>query len=164
MTALNEFLSSLLAGSVRLCILGAGSCLMADDAAGVMVTDALIERFGEKPGRFAVFSGGTAPECFTGEIKKFKPGLVLIIDAADLGLATGEIASIDPSVVSGVSFSTHMLPLKVMLEYLTKEIGCRTALLGIQPACLEFGGEMTPEVAETVGELTRALIDILTTL
>jgi hydrogenase 3 maturation protease len=161
MTALKEFLDSLLAGSGRIVILGAGSCLMADDAAGVMVTDALIERFGENPGRFAVFSGGTAPECFTGVIKRFQPDLVLIIDAADIHGAPGELTSIDPAVVSGVSFSTHMLPLKVMLEYLHKEIGCRTAIIGIQPKSLEFGGEMCEEVRETVEELTEALVEML---
>jgi hydrogenase 3 maturation protease len=157
----DKLLSGLLKGAARPCILGAGSCLMADDAAGVMITDALIERFGPCPGRFAVFSGGTAPECFTGEIKKFKPDLVLLIDAADMGLSPGEIKSIEPADVAGVSFSTHMLPLKVMLDYLNKEIGCRTAILGIQPESLEFGREMSKEVVQTAQLIKGALEEIL---
>jgi hydrogenase 3 maturation protease len=152
-----DLISELLKGAARPCILGAGSCLMADDAAGVMITDALIERFGKEPGRFAAFSGGTAPECFTGEIKKFNPDLVLIIDAADMGLAPGEVRSIEPTEVSGVSFSTHMLPLKVMLDYLNKEIGCRTAIVGIQSESLEFGGEMCSAVSRTVEVLIHSL-------
>lgn len=161
MTDLNKYLSGLLAGTERLAILGAGSELMADDAAGVMITDALIERFGETPERFRVWSGSTAPECFTGVIKAFKPDHVLLIDAADFGGEPGELCTIDPAVVSGVSFSTHMLPLKVMLDYLEKEIGCRTTILGIQPASLEFAGEMTEKVRETVGEVIQALIESL---
>lgn len=156
MTSLNEFIKEALEDSQRPVLLGAGSCLMADDAAGVMITDALLERFGETPERFRVFSGGTAPECFTGEIKRFHPDHVIIIDAADIGAKPGELCSIDPEAIAGVSFSTHMLPLKIMLEYLQKEIGCRTMILGIQPASLEFGGEITPEVLETVEELIEA--------
>lgn len=156
-----ELLLELLKDATRPAIVGAGSCLMADDAAGVMITDALVERFGSMPGRFAVYSGGTAPECFTGEIKKFHPDLVLIIDAADMGIKPGEVRGIDPAEVSGVSFSTHMLPLKVMLDYLQKEIGCQVAIIGIQPECLEFGKEMTTEVKDTVELVTKSLKELL---
>lgn len=158
---INEFLTGVLAGTDRLVILGAGSSLMADDAAGDMISDALLSRFGDAPERFRIFSGGTAPECFTGVIKAFRPDHVLLIDAADFHGRPGELAAIDPSVVAGVSFSTHMLPLKVLLEYLEKEIGCRTTILGIQPACLDFAGEMTAEVRETVDEVTKALGELL---
>lgn len=158
---INEFLNGVLEGTERLAILGAGSCLMADDAAGDMITDTLLSRFGDAPERFRIWSGGTAPECFTGVIKSFRPDHVLLIDAADFHGRPGELATIDPAVVSGVSFSTHMLPLKVMLEYLEKEIGCRTTILGIQPANLEFAGEMTQEVRETVEEVIVVLGDIL---
>lgn len=161
MTDLNKFLASLLAGTERLAILGAGHELMADDGAGVMITDALIARFGETPERFRVWSGGTAPECFTGVIKDFKADHVLIIDAADFGGAPGELCDVDPAIVGGVSFSTHMLPLKVMMEYLQKELGCRTTILGIQPHCLEFGEEMTPQVRETALEVIREFGDVL---
>ena len=161
MTGFKKLISGLLKDAKHPAILGAGSCLKADDAAGVMITDTLKERFGEKPGRFAVFSGGTAPECFTGEIKRFKPDLVLIIDAADFKGKPGEVCSIDPAAVSGVSFSTHMLPLKVMLDYLNKEIGCRTAIIGIQPGNLEFGGEMTEEVKKTVNEIINEIALLL---
>jgi hydrogenase 3 maturation protease len=156
MAQASEMLAALTGGARRVAVLGAGSELLADDAAGVMITDELIRRFGEKPGRFLFLSGSTAPECFTGEIKKFSPDLLLIIDAADMGLKPGEIRSIDPAEVAGVSFSTHMLPLKVMLEYLQKETGCRTAIIGIQPGSLEFGGEMTKEVKAIVEELVNA--------
>jgi hydrogenase 3 maturation protease len=161
MTELSEFFRRALSGSGRVALLGAGSSLMADDAAGVMITDALIERFGEEPGRFRVFSGGTAPECFTGEIKRFRADHVVIIDAADFGGQPGEVSAIDPAVVNGVSFSTHMLPLKVMLDYLNKELGCKTTIIGIQPRCLEFGGEMTGEVKESVDAIIEALGQVL---
>jgi hydrogenase 3 maturation protease len=156
-----KLIIELLKGATRPAVLGAGSCLKADDAAGVMVTDALIERFGDSPERFAVFSGGNAPECFTGEIKKFAPDLVLIIDAADMGLEPGSVRAIQSDEVAGVSFSTHMLPLKVMLDYLKKEIGCRTAILGIQPGSLEFGGEMSEAVKRTAEQLIGLLSGLL---
>lgn len=162
MKSIEEFLKSTLHESGRSVILGVGSVLMADDAAGVMITDTLCERFGENVGdRVFIVSGGNAPECLTGVIKAIEPDTVLIIDAADIKGSPGDCIDIHPSVVCGVSFSTHMLPLKVMLEYLQKEVGCKTVILGIQPESLEFAGDMTPQVRETVDELIQTLQGLL---
>ncbi len=162
MISIEQFLKNLFSQTGRIVLLGVGSHLMGDDAAGVTVTDRLIQHLGENiQDRFFILSGANAPECLTGVIKSIKPDRVLIIDAADIKADPGECIDIDPAVVSGVSFSTHMLPLKVMLVYLQKEIGCQTVILGIQPACLEFGSDMTPRVQETVEELVQTIRKII---
>ena len=136
-----------------LAIIGCGSLIRGDDAAGMVIAERLTE-----PGEnVRVYSGSTAPENFTGEIKKFKPDVLLVIDAADMALPPGEAAIIPPEKIDGVSFSTHTLPLKIMLEYLRKEIGCRPVLLGIQGASYEFGADLTPAVRITVEQVVQAL-------
>ena len=159
MSALQSLLSEIISGSQKVAILGAGSPLLGDDAAGNAIAEALADRLSSD--RAAVYCGCTAPENFTGVIKRFQPDALLIIDAADMGLPTGAVALIDPCEVGGVSFSTHMLPLKIMLEYLKREIGCKIYILGIQGACLDFGAELSPEVRSAVHEVTNALLELL---
>jgi Ni,Fe-hydrogenase maturation factor len=48
-----------------------------------------------------------------------------------------------------------------MLDYLNKEIGCRTAILGIQPVSLEVDGAMSEEVKRSVDHLIEDLGEIL---
>jgi len=164
MIPIEQFLGDVFDCSSRLVILGVGSELMADDAAGTMIAESLMERFSSKVSeKLLILSGSNAPECFTGVIKDFKPSHVILIDAADFKGQPGECCDIDPTVVCGVSFSTHMLPLKVMLEYLKKETGCETVILGIQPKCLEFCGEMTAEVKKTVDTLIEILSGLIKT-
>lgn len=166
MEGLKEYLEPLVKNSGRLVVLGAGSVLRADDAAGVLVAEGLIEELGgESFPRLKIINGSTAPENFTGVIKKFQPDQVIIVDAADFHGMPGDIAVIDPQVIGGVSFSTHMLPLKIMMEYLRQEVGCNIFVLGIQPADFSFGGEISLEVKKAVQEIVDLIafncIDLL---
>lgn len=149
-----DFLSERLKNTRKLVILGAGSFQKADDAAGVMITEMLKERLKEREYKYLkIFSGESAPENFTGEIKKFKPDHLIVLDAADIREDPGSIVFIKPEVIGGVSFSTHMLPIKIMLDYLRKEVGCEITVIGIQPEDLTYDGEMTQKVKGTVQEI-----------
>ena len=105
--------------------------------------------------------GHTAPENLTGAIKRFKPGLVLLIDAIDMGLAAGELQLISPEELAGFSFSTHMLPLPVLMDYLQHELGCETLLIGVQAATLEFMAPMSPQVAAAVDTISSELLEMI---
>ena len=165
MASLYVSLKESLTGIKSLIILGAGSELKSDDAAGVAITNNLIDIYGEdRQENLKVYSGNTAPENYTGLIKRFKPEHVIIIDAADINEEPGSAMIIDPCVVSGVSFSTHMLPLKVMIEYIKKDVGCNITIIGIQPQDLSFAGEMTPKVREAVMDVTEVLIKLISVL
>jgi hydrogenase 3 maturation protease len=157
MADLALYLAQRLLGANKLFILGAGSRLKADDAAGVMVSDRLMERFGAELPGLRIASGETAPENFTGDIKRFAPDHLIIVDAADFGAAPGSVSTIEPCVVSGVSFSTHMLPMKVMLQYLGQELACQVTILGIQPVLTDFGADMSAPVTDAVEEVTKSL-------
>ena len=104
-----------------------------------------------------IYTGNTAPENFSGEIKKFYPDHLIVIDAADLREEPGSIMIIDPEIIDGVSFSTHMLPLKVMLQYIQKEIGCRITILGIQVADVAYGNPVTEKINHSIKETITIL-------
>jgi hypothetical protein len=96
-----------LKGATRVVLLGVGSDLRGDDAAGMMAA----ERLSHTP-KLNVLLGGTAPENLTGEIKKLKPSHLLIVDAAEMKAEAGTIRLLTPEEIGGFSFSTHALPLK----------------------------------------------------
>jgi len=156
-TDIKTMLAEALGNARRVAILGCGSELLGDDAAGMRVAGQL-EGLGEN---VRAFCGSTAPENFSGVIKRFRPEALLVVDAADMGRKPGEAALIPIEKIDGVSFSTHMLPLKIMLEYLHRETGCSVSLLGIQSASVEFGTAMTPEVTAAVDAVAAALRELL---
>lgn len=133
-------------------ILGVGSELKTDDAAGMLLIEALAAR--NLPEQVLLLPGSTAPENFTGVIRAFAPDLLILIDAAQMEAAAGAIAVIDAADLDGLSFSTHMLPLSVMLRYLQQQGLPDLLLLGIQPESTEFGFCLTPPVAVAVAGMT----------
>lgn len=144
----------------RAAVLGVGSQLHGDDAAGVMIARALKQNaiFGE---RLLVINAGIALENKLGDLRHFTPDLVLIIDAAQMGLEPGSVRCIDPRKTIGLSFSTHTLPLRVLCGYISHEIGSQVTILGIQPKDVSFGAALSPRVKESLGIVFPALVEIL---
>ena len=83
MNYLEEHLRSCLTDSEKIVILGAGSVLKGDDAAGMLVIEKLEHSLDNLP-QVLLVAGSTAPENFTGVIKGFQPGHIFIVDAAHL--------------------------------------------------------------------------------
>ena len=142
----------------RVAIVGIGNELNGDDGAGVWVTRKLQEvigRVADSP--VLIIDAGTAPENVTGALRKFAPGLILLIDAAQLNEPPGTIGWLDWRETTGVSAITHGLPLHVIAEYLVTEIGCEVALIGIQPQGNAFDTPLSPEVLLSVEEVVQGL-------
>lgn len=135
-------------------VLGVGSEMRQDDAAGVHVAAALSRA--PIPGVHAI-DGGSAPENCTAEIRQLNPSHILIIDSAHMGEPPGRIRLIDSQDIGGSSFGTHGLPLSVLADYLASEIGCRVTIIGIQPASVDFGEGLSSEVRQAVEEIVLAL-------
>ena len=96
------------------------------------------------------------------EIVQLKPSHVLLIDAAVMELKPGEIRLFDAEKVTDFpAISTHMLPLRVFCEYITKLTGAKIALLLIQPGNTEFGEGLTSEVQGAAEKITRMLLRFL---
>ena len=57
---------------------------------------------------------------------------------------------LDAADIGGVSFSTHMLPAPIFLAYLERTTGCRTLVVGIQPAQTDVMGPISEPVARAV--------------
>ena len=145
-------------GARPVVVLGVGSELRCDDAAGLHVAAAL--------SRAALphvhpFEAGPAPENLTAEIRRLRPATVIIVDCANMAELPGTLRLIAPHEIGGVSFGTHGLPLSVLADYLHQEVGCSVFILGIQPATVGVGETLSAPVQEAVKEASALLQECL---
>lgn len=138
-----------------------GSDLRADDIAGVLVASRLKELLrGKRPRpQLKVLVGGTAPENLTGEIKRYRPTHMVIVDAADAGARPGKVMVLEPDDTSGTSFCTHSLPTKVFTDYLSEYFPCKFTLIGIQPKSLDMEAKPCNAVLKSVESVASAIAD-----
>jgi len=151
-------LKSRLKTAKKVAVLGVGSELRGDDAAGMLVAQT-VSKYERRKRSFRVFMGSTAPENLTGEIIKFKPSHIIIVDTADIKQKPGTILLLKAGdLADGVSFSTHKLPPKVMMDYFVKKLKCSISIIGIQPKCIKFDANVSKEVKSSVKEVSSAII------
>jgi len=94
----------------------------------------------------------------TGEIVRFAPSHLVLVDAAFFDAEPGTISVIESEKIGGVSFSTHTLPAPIILDYLQKSTGCKAVIVGIQPKSTEFMAEVSKPVLRAVEDLAEALV------
>lgn len=158
MPKLEKFLRDRLAGSKRVAILAIGSEFRGDDAAGLLVAENLKRIRKTSPAKLKIFIGSTAPENLTGDIKRFKPSHILLIDSVDFKEKPGSIVVLSPrDIGDAVSFSTHKMPAKVLIQYFLNSIKCDPILIGIQPASILFGKKPSPAVVSAAKEVASAI-------
>lgn len=147
----------------KIAIVGIGSELRADDIAGILIADYIKKSLpvSKKPERIRVFIAGSAPENLTGEIKRFNPTHVLIVDAADIGKSPGEALLFGPEEAGGFSFCTHRLPTRIFAQYLAQSIACDIAIIGVQPKNVDFGLTCSKEIEKSAGGISRTIIEAL---
>ena len=143
----------------RVVVAGIGNPIRMDDFVGVKIVQNLRGRVPEK---VYLIECETVPESFIQQITDFNPTHILLIDAALLDLKPGDAKLVQTGQLrSFPAFSTHMLPLRIFCEYLTKTTGAKIALLLIEPKNADFGEGLTLELAKVAAEIADILIQIL---
>ncbi len=144
----------------RVAVMGVGHELLGDDAAGVMVARALKPALVHQQD-VLIIDGGQSPENQTGNLRRFSPDLVLLIDAAQMGESGGMVRWLVWQEICGLSASTHTMPLYIIAQYLHAELGCEVALIGIQPAQMVIGAGLSRAVKQSVDEIVQSVKMIL---
>jgi hydrogenase 3 maturation protease len=156
-TSLNQQLNQLtseLGEPPRVAIVGIGNQLRNDDAAGMLAARKIMHReYAADARHLLVIQAGHAPENVTGELRGFAPNLILLIDAAEMRDIPGAICWVPIQSIEGMSASTHSLPLSMLARYLTLELHCMVALIGIQPKSNDFGETVSVEVLKAIDEI-----------
>ena len=133
---------------------GVGNEIMGDDAAGIR-TAQLIERKGLP--WIKVFICGTLPENFIAPLEKVGPETLLIIDAADMGERAGEIRLLRIADIGGAAFSTHGIPLGVLLAPFESRIQIR--MIAIQPLDTGLGCKISRQVRSAARKVAAAVCE-----
>ena len=151
----------------RVAVLGIGNELRGDDAAGVIIARELQSMVGATlVGRpqgqaqglpLQVINAGAAPEAFTGQLRRFDPDLVIMIDAAQLNEPPGTIRLIEWQDTIGLSASTHSLPLNVIAQYLISELSCEVIIIGLQSEANAFDTPLSPSMRRAVDDVIDEL-------
>ena len=132
-----------------------GSVLRGDDAAGPMLAKLL--ETSPAPG-WAVVDGGQTPEDELAVIRRMQPDFLLLVDAADMDAAVGEMRILtEKDVVRDYLITTHNLPLSFLLEDLQRSCG-KILFIGIQPGDTSFFAPLSSAVLEAVESLHHWLL------
>lgn len=141
-------------------ILGVGNLLMSDDGVGVHAVQRLAGR-PLPPGVEAV-DGGTCGL----ELLQYFEGVerLIVLDAADLGRPPGEIVRLEGEEVPAflaLKVSPHEINLPELLfsARLSGVYPRRVVVLGVQPASIATGVELSPPVAAQVAALVEKVME-----
>lgn len=134
----------------RRLVMGVGNDIRGDDAVGE-----LIAREFEKPG-WETVDCGSVPENHIVMVEEGDYDIVLIVDAASMGLEPGEIRIVPRKKLGVFTMSTHALPLSLVMDFLEDKVG-EVVLIGIQPKDMSLKEGITPEIEEAKNRLLEIL-------
>jgi hydrogenase maturation protease HycI len=138
-------------------IVGIGHSLKADDYVGSLIAKDLKKYDGKN--RFRVIDAEDMPENFLGLIDSMNPALVVVIDSLEAGLFPGAVRLVSVEETSYPFFSTHGIPIKVLLGSLGTIP--RLFLLGVQSKTHEFGESISSEVQDARRVIVSELSEIM---
>ncbi len=132
----------------RVAIVGIGQELRGDDAAGIAVVRGLAPHE-----NVLILEAASVPENITPSLRHFHPDVVLLVDAVQVNAAPGMVQIVDIDASTGLSASTHSLPLHVLADYWRSELACDVILIGIQPLQNAIGAPLSAPVKQAVCRL-----------
>ena len=145
-------------------VLGIGNTLLSDEGIGVHVIQSLARRYGGKSD--AVFlDGGTLS--FTLAEPIAENDNLIVVDAARLGEPAGTVRSFEDAAMdrylTGKRHSVHEVGLSDLLDMarLSGTFPKRRALIGVEPHSLDWGEDLSPQVAPAVDEAAKRVLELL---
>jgi hydrogenase 3 maturation protease len=141
-------------------VLGIGNRLGGDDVAGTCVVDILNQKCHRAKvpplTEIIAIDAGTVPESYTSVIRRQRPDLLILIDAADMGLPPGSLRTIAPDKINILSFSTHHIPIPMFVSYVEKFCG-KVLVIGVQPEQTQTGKGISKAVHKSVKKLAEVI-------
>jgi hydrogenase 3 maturation protease len=137
----------------KVAVVGIGNEMRGDDAVGCYVARKL-----EGISGALVIDAGDVPENYTQLLRAYEPDCILLIDAVDVGANAGSIVIMHREELPlSLSVSTHGIPLRLLADYLHRELGADVMLIGIQVGTTSFGATMCDDVKESADVVAEFL-------
>ncbi len=150
---------------MKILVLGIGNTLLADEGAGIVAMRELESRFGQRE-NMEFLDGGTLSFTLAAPIAEC--AALLVIDSAELGAAPGSVRSfegveMDRFLGANRKSSVHEVGLLDLMSIsrLTGHWPEKRALIGVQPAVVDWGESLTPQVAAALPEICSVAAQIV---
>jgi len=141
----------------KVVILGVGNPLRRDDGFGSLLAKRLKDRVAA-----TVIDAQSAPENYLNRLIDESPNTILILDAADFKGAPAQIKLLDPHQALSLNhFTTHNLPLNLLIEFIEHSCQANIFFLALQPKSIDFGETLSSEVKQQVNILEDLLLRLL---
>ncbi len=128
-------------------IITVGNDMIGDDGSGPLLARTLEQ---SPLQGWQIINGGSVPENYLHVVNELKPDVVVVVDAAEMGLEPGSIRLLSEKDIAGqFILTTHNLPLSFFIGAL-KEIVPTVYFIGIQPRVVAFGLPLSDEVKRAV--------------
>lgn len=131
-------------------LLGIGNPRHGDDALGPVFARAF------RHPDWRCVNAATAPENFTGLVRRLRPDLLVLLDAAEMGLPPGAMRRLDPQSIQRGDFGTHAGSIGKLADFLSDCAG-EVVVLGIQPEATCPGKRLSPPVRRALKGLAENL-------
>ncbi len=138
---------------MKIVLLGIGNELKKDDGIGNIIAREFKEA---ERADFLSIPAETVPENFTSVIRKVEPDILVIVDAAQMGLLPGEFRVLSKKRLGSEGFGTHGMPLSHLVTYL-EDYARKIYFIGIQPNSVDMGDEISPEVERGKNDLIEII-------
>ncbi|MGD2095906.1 MAG: hydrogenase maturation protease [Phycisphaerales bacterium] len=136
-------------------IVGLGNTLKGDDAVGPLV----IEQLQSQSISADLIDAGTVPENYIQTIIKKAPNNLIVIDAIDFKAPTGTIQIFKPEEINSHVISTHVLSPRLFVDMVCRDIKLDVYFIGVQPARMQIGQPVSPEVDGAIQKLSQILTE-----
>jgi hydrogenase 3 maturation protease len=121
-------------GDRRILFVGIGNVLKKDDGAGVYISSSI-----NGSNLISALTVEVSLENYIGKINRIDPGILVLIDAVDMGSAPGTYNLFPVSNIEDYTFNTHNISVSRISDFFKMPV----YLLGIQPEKIEFGENMS---------------------
>lgn len=154
---LREDLKEWLNDAKKVVVLGIGNTYRGDDGIGSLTAQKL--RRCKLPRNIRVLDCETVPENFIHIVRSFNPTHIILIDSALINQKPGTVKLIPPDKIEELAVSTHTLPLTLLTKYLEDSLKAKIILLAIQPKNINFKIGLTPQLKNTLKNLTKTIVE-----
>ena len=142
----------------KVALVGIGNIIRGDDGLGPKFIEAMKSR----TSCAHLFDCGTAPENYIFPILATSCDTVVLVDAADMGIAPGSIKLFALDEISKVSFSTHNPSPRLFTDLLrTGKDDLSIFVVSIQPKTTVLGSPISEEVLRGIDILADAFSEAL---
>jgi len=139
---------------MRKALVSLGNPIKSDDN----IANVVLEKLKESSDLLLI-RGGTNPEDFIPDLRRFKPDAIYFLDAVDFKSGPGDVRLFSLDNLEGASISsTHNAPLGLFSKMFPKT---KIFVIGIQPKRLEVGDGLSKELRERIGEIAERVKELL---